>query len=130
MSSRRLFVGLFFGVFSLYGCTTAHQQAYQQFAAQCQWPVRLISGVYRCLPPVSLTVNIRNGMTLGEVQSILGSPSSRVSESLLMWDMSDPNFSLITSPFFVGFDKGGRVNYMGRGGGSTTPSIDVNIYRR
>ena len=81
----------------------------------------------RNLPPFSLTVEIRKGMTYEEVKSILGPPHGRVSDSLLEWELYDPAYVSIASSFYIGFDLENQVDYMSCGGGGN-PTIDINVY--
>lgn len=115
----------------LSGCAVYDEQIQSdRHRASCPWRLTY-TGFFnaRCLPPVSLTTRVRSGMTLPEVEAILGPASSRVSGSLLVWDTFDQNSSWIRE-FFIGFDREGKADYLNSGGGSGNPVIDVNIYRR
>jgi hypothetical protein len=68
-------------------------------------------------------------MTQQEIEKILGPAASRASNSMLVWQMNDPQYRMITTQFFVSFDNNGKATFLSTGGGGiSNPTVDVNVY--
>jgi hypothetical protein len=95
----------------------------------CPWPLYRDEylNVTRCLPPKSLTVQVRRGMTQQQVESILGPASERVDEDILAWEVMNPTYNW-PERFTLSFDDGGLVQFFLSGGAGASPSIDIDVY--